>query len=66
MKQPAQLVIYRPDAIESPEQAALAAARALGCTCQPEVAIHDGIRAVIRHDDDCPILRTGSDTKGEG
>lgn len=52
-----RLVIYRPDKITTPEQAALTAARTLGCTCNPEIVLHDdGIRAVVHHDLDCRLL----------
>jgi hypothetical protein len=37
-------------------EAVTAAARGQGCTCDPEVTI-DGVRAFLRHDDWCALLR---------
>jgi hypothetical protein len=38
------------------KRAALIAARAAGCTCAPDVEIR-GIRATVRHDNWCALLR---------
>lgn len=40
----------------TPEEAVIAAARAQGCTCQPEVTVR-GASAFLRHDDWCALLR---------
>ncbi len=50
------LVIYSTGKITTPEQAALAAAKASGCTCEPEITVK-GITATISHDDWCALLR---------
>ena len=38
------------------EQAAVTATRVAGCTCSPEVVV-DGLRATVRHDPWCALLR---------
>jgi hypothetical protein len=40
----------------TPQEAAIVAARAEGCTCAPEVTIA-GVSAFLRHDDWCALLR---------
>lgn len=53
-------VAYRPERFETPEQAAIAATRAAGCTCDPDITIN-GIRATVKHDDWCALLRRDRD-----
>jgi hypothetical protein len=48
---------YRSDRLTA-HQAASTAARAQGCTCDPDIEI-DGIHAYVRHDDWCALLRHG-------
>lgn len=59
------IAIYDPATFTDPQQAALIAARADGCTCNPEISIKanagngDIGHATIRHDDWCALLRRG-------
>lgn len=50
-----QLAAYRTDRFAAHE-ATLAAARASGCTCQPEIELK-WPRVYCRHDDWCALLR---------
>jgi hypothetical protein len=50
-----QLVAYRGDRL-SAQEAAIAAARASGCTCSPTVAVR-GVQAIVSHDGWCALLR---------
>jgi hypothetical protein len=52
-----QVAIYRPDR-RSAIEVALIAARAGGCTCEPEIEMR-GVRAIVSHDDWCALLRRG-------
>jgi hypothetical protein len=52
---PDAVALFDPNQTSAVE-AARAAARAHGCTCDPEVAI-DGVRAVLAHDHWCALLR---------
>jgi hypothetical protein len=54
-ERPPQLVAYLTDRLAARE-ATLAAARASGCTCQPEIEL-DWPRVYCRHDDWCALLR---------
>jgi hypothetical protein len=54
-KRPDAIALYDPERTSAID-AAIAAARGQGCTCQPEVTI-DGVRAFLRHDDWCALLR---------
>jgi hypothetical protein len=51
------LAVYDPDRITSPNAAALIAAKAAGCTCDPEITV-EGIHATVEHDDWCALLRS--------
>jgi hypothetical protein len=52
---PDAFALYDPDAM-TPQEAAIVAARADGCTCAPTVTIA-GVSAFLRHDDWCALLR---------
>jgi hypothetical protein len=54
---PMQIAVYDPNRITSPNAAALAATRAAGCTCDPQITI-EGIHATVAHDDWCALLRS--------
>jgi hypothetical protein len=54
-RKPDALALYDPERM-TPAEAIIATARAQGCTCKPEVTI-DGVRAFLRHDDWCALLR---------
>jgi hypothetical protein len=55
----AQLVEFEPGRV-SARQAMLAAARAAGCTCAPDVVVSDVDQcAGIFHDEWCALLRRG-------
>jgi hypothetical protein len=44
----------------TPRQAMLVAARAAGCTCQPDIVVSDIDRsAALYHDDWCAVVRQG-------
>ena len=49
-----QVVAYATDRVDA-TQAALAAARTAGCTCEPEILVH-GIHVTIHHDHWCALL----------
>ena len=51
------VVAYNPETFTSPEQALLAAARAEGCTCNPDITLEPNGHAYTRHDDWCALLR---------
>lgn len=54
------LALYRPDRFESQTEAALAASRASGCVCDPDISA-DGINVTVSHDDWCPLIRSRQD-----
>ena len=55
-RQPLRLIaVYRPDRV-SAREAALAAARAGGCTCTPEIVLDEPV-AHVHHDAWCALLR---------
>jgi hypothetical protein len=55
----AQLVEFDTGRV-SPDQAMLAAARAAGCTCAPDIVVSDGDQSArIYHDSWCALLRRG-------
>ena len=54
-ERPQQLLAYASDRIDA-HDATLAAARASGCTCQPDIAL-GGSYVYCRHDDWCALLR---------
>jgi hypothetical protein len=54
-----QFVVFEPDLVSS-RDAMLAAARAAGCTCRPDIVVCDlHRRAAIFHDEWCALLRQG-------
>ncbi len=50
------VVAYSSERFSSREEAALAATRTQGCTCDPELVV-DGQRVTVRHDSWCVLLR---------
>jgi hypothetical protein len=49
------VVAYSSEQLD-PKEAALVAAKAAGCTCEPDITI-DGDEATIKHDHWCAVLR---------
>lgn len=54
-KGPTQIVAFRPPF--TARGALLVAAKAAGCTCDPDIDIGDWPQARVRHDDWCALLR---------
>jgi len=50
-------VIYDTTSFRTAEDALLVAARAEGCTCDPDITLADPPHAHVYHDDWCALLR---------
>lgn len=53
------LVAYDMGSFPSAQDAVLAAARAQGCTCRPDITLDGAGHAHALHDDWCALLRRG-------